>query len=163
MRVSSSCTFFTLCAPHLSDLSLYLSNLFSLHSLQTAPWRERNVLKGPLLQAVFNDGFCRQLPGLAESGPSHETLVAGAICEWVGENDTHKCTRSQFAAEGIDCNISNSKQGRQFLKLPPGGNLHWSKKVSFEGILSPIKTRAVKYQPDKQGRRASLLKSRRFL
>lgn len=154
--------FFGLCAPHLSGLSLYLSNLFSLHSLQTALWQERDVLKGPLLQAVFNDGFCWWLLGLAESGPSHEALVAGAICEWVGENDTHKCTGSQFAAEGIDCNISNSKQGRQFPKLPPGGNLRWSKKVSFEGIVSLIKTRAVKYQPDKQGWRASLVKSGRF-
>lgn len=109
------------------------------------------MLQDPLPQAGFKDGFHRRLPGLAECGPLHEAPVAGAICEWVGENDTHKCTGSQFAAEGIDCNVSNSKQGRQFPKLPPGGNLRWSKKVSFEGILSPIKTGVVKYQPDKQG------------
>lgn len=89
--------------------------------------------------------------------------MAGAICEWVGENDTHKCTGSQFAAEGIDCNISNSKQGRQFPQLPPGGNLRWSKKVSFEGVLSPLKTVAVKYQPDKHGSKATELKGGRFL
>jgi len=144
-------------------VSRYTSATFlALHSSPTAPWQEGGELKGPLLQAVLNDGSHRRLPGLAESGPSHDAPVAGAIGEWVGENDTHECTGSQFAAEGIDCNVSNSKQGRQFPWLPPGGNLCWSKKVSFEGILSPRKTGAVKYQPDKQGRRASLLQSRRF-
>lgn len=117
-----------------------------------------------MLRAPVPGPFQRWLHGCSRGWQDPSPWSSGGCCKWEGANDTHEGSGSQFAAEGRDCNISNSnsRQGRQFPKLPPGGNLRWREKVSFEGMVSPLKARAGKYQPGKQGWRASLLKHGHF-